>query len=63
MSRKELQHEGYRLGRRAFKRGVKAVAVLDVNVMKLIRLHQDHTLLILRAWNRGWHTANARAPY
>lgn len=57
--------EAGRLGAKAFADGKRAVPCLDSDYMALIKgsgLQVGDGLLIVEAWNRAWHQANADAP-
>lgn len=48
------------LGRKAFEDGRPSIPAWDPELQKMYG--RGDTVLILEAWARGWHRANAAAP-
>lgn len=59
----ERTQKAAELGKEAFDKGLKAVPALDKNLAPLLKgLQVCEGLPILKAWNKGFHAANAAAP-
>lgn len=57
----DRERQALELGRKAFEEGRSAVPALDPELAKMYDGRGD-VILVLEAWIRGWHRANAAAP-
>ncbi|GMO52023.1 MAG: hypothetical protein Pg6C_17240 [Treponemataceae bacterium] len=50
------------LGRQAFKAGLRCVPAADQTLLDLIRQNKGRSVLLAKAWQKGWIDENFAAP-
>ena len=64
----ERKQQAFKLGQRAFQKGMKSSPVLDKEMMGMLKDNPNmsnagiskETVALLKEWSRGWHTENLK---